>query len=227
GGSIADSYASGLIAGHEYVGGLVGYSTRAIDRSAARVSITVIRSEESNAQEFGGLVGRNAGRITSSFAESSFQFFGTGLPVTNLGGLVGYHSSKRIETSYAIADMSQITSDTIEAEKVGCFIGQSTIPNRGYNDVVGSYCVGDVPSGAYAFAGTNRLGGHELYGQSNLYDSDVEWNNSDPIALGVPTGVFSSEDLLSSLDPIWYFLTHLTYEVSSTGYPTLRDNQFD
>ena len=95
-GQIRASYASGAVEGDDRVGGLAGYSSGAstITASYASSSVTGVRSE--SYESHGGLVGRNDGRITASYAWGRVtEMHGTA------GGLVGSkHSNARVTASY-------------------------------------------------------------------------------------------------------------------------------
>ncbi|MCY3913922.1 MAG: cadherin domain-containing protein [Chloroflexi bacterium] len=95
-GHIRASYASGAVEGDDQVGGLAGYSgvNTTITASYASSSVTGVAS--ASYQNHGGLVGRNDGRITASYAWGRVtEMHGSA------GGLVGSkHSDARVTASY-------------------------------------------------------------------------------------------------------------------------------
>jgi hypothetical protein len=96
-GSITTSYSTGTVTGYTYVGGLVGYNK--YGDIAASYSTAAVSATFSGNQKIGGLVGVNAGRITTSYS--------TG-PVSGqrvVGGLAG-HTTGGITMCYSTGMVS-------------------------------------------------------------------------------------------------------------------------
>jgi filamentous hemagglutinin family protein len=132
-GTISNSYASGSVAGTQYVGGLVGEVG-----SVGSVATSYSAADVSGTDHVGGLVGEDLGTISNSYATGSVS------GDTNVGGLVGT-GHKAIVNSYASGFVSG------EGDNVGGLAG--SIDGGGY--VIGSYW--DVDSTGQAFGvGSNH-----------------------------------------------------------------------
>lgn len=133
-GTLSNIHIDGEIIGSlNYIGGLVGTNSGAIEDSSARVQIT-------GDQYIGGLVGYNNGPITNSSA--SGDLFGR----LSTGGLVGESAGGAISDSFATGEIS---GDR--------FIGGLV----GYNGstIVNSYATGEVTGDMYTggLVGNNRF----------------------------------------------------------------------
>jgi filamentous hemagglutinin family protein len=132
-GTISNSYATGSVAGDQYVGGLVGEVG-----SGGSVATSYSSADVSGTDHVGGLVGEDLGTISNSYATGSVS------GDTNVGGLVGT-GHKAIVNSYASGFVSG------EGDNVGGLAG--SIDGGGY--VIGSYW--DVDSTGQAFGvGSNH-----------------------------------------------------------------------
>ena len=125
-GTITESAASGAVTGSDWVGGLVGWnglinSGHSISASRASGNVT------GSGQAAGGLVGRNAGTISASYAT------GTVTGVVSVGGLVG-RLLGAIVAAYASGDVSG------SGNAVGGLVGQSDSTST----VRASYAAGSV-----------------------------------------------------------------------------------
>ena len=89
-GSIANSYATGSVAGSSYVGGLVG-----LMNSGSITTNTYATGFVRGERILGGLVGQNVGSITNSYATGSVEG-----KMTTVGGLIGWNVGD-IKNSYA------------------------------------------------------------------------------------------------------------------------------
>ena len=95
-GHIRGSYASGAVAGDDHVGGLAGYSSGHSTVTASYASSAVTGIGTDGHHSHGGLVGRNDGQITVSYARGPVNTSGS-----NIGGLVGSrHGNPRVTASY-------------------------------------------------------------------------------------------------------------------------------
>ena len=116
-GTLMQSYSTGLVAGEQYVGGLVGYNTGTVTHSYSMSSM-------SGGIYVGGLVGINVGTVTQSYSTGSVS--GGEL----VGGLIGLDYGGTITNSYWDKETSgQTTSDggegktTAEMKQQATFVG--------------------------------------------------------------------------------------------------------
>ena len=126
-GTISNSYAAGVVAGKNYVGGLAGknVNTGVITKSYAAGSV----AGESNV---GGLVGDNLGSIVRSNSSSDVLALGN-----FAGGLAGYNVGS-ISYSYATGRVEGDTSHTQGANAIGGLLGKNL------GSVNASYATGNV-----------------------------------------------------------------------------------
>ena len=138
-GVIVNSYATGRVEGQgSKIGGLVGENstTGTIVNSYARIRV-------SGTHYIGGLVGINAGRISSCYTISSVE-----AKDYSVGGLVGEnHSTGTIVNNYAI-------SDVVGTSNVGGFIGRNADNGKVENNYAASSVMGNG-SGIGGFIGVN------------------------------------------------------------------------
>jgi filamentous hemagglutinin family protein len=142
-GSIATSYATGIVSGTHDAGGLIGLNYGSISNSHAAVgSVT-------GTSGVGGLVGHNYGSVITSYATGNVT--GTG----NVGGLVGNGvSGSSISNSYATGSVAGTVS-------TGGLVGL----NYGNASIDHSYATGSVTGGRY----TGGLVGANYGMVSNTY----------------------------------------------------------
>ena len=125
-GTISDSYAAGAVSGDDYVGGLVGSSTR------GTISDSYAAGAVSGDRYVGGLVGSsNLGTISGSYAAGAVS------GGDYVGGLVGY-SHYRF-TRYSIISGSYATGTVSGDDYVGGLVGSGS-----YGSISGSYAAGSV-----------------------------------------------------------------------------------
>ncbi len=99
-GTISNSYSTGSVDGHTYVGGVVGRTTGTITKSYSTGAVTGVFSS-------GGLVGRSSGTINNSYSTGSV----TGS--NNVGGFVGENIDGAITNSYSTGSVSVSGSDSV------------------------------------------------------------------------------------------------------------------
>ena len=127
-GTISTSHAMGAVAGEFAVGGLVGindggtirasYATGDVGRSGLPEQTTL---SSGRVCCFGGLVGRNKGRIDGSYARgtvAAHQF------VLDAGGLVGINEGGTIRASYARGDVGGVALNYLAGGLIGRSLGQ-------------------------------------------------------------------------------------------------------
>ncbi|CAN1523786.1 Filamentous haemagglutinin, N-terminal [Methylophilaceae bacterium] len=234
-GSISNSYATSRVSGSGYTGGLVGfnYDGSAITNSYATGN--VISDSNYGNSKAGGLVGRNEGGISHSYATgmvSGSDYVG-GLVGTNLygasishsyatgmvsgsdyvGGLVGANAyGASIENSYASGLVFGRDGD------VGGLVGEnagSIVNSHANGEVIGSYGVGGLVGynngdidNSYAtgqVTGAAKVGG--LVGDNGR--NELSGNVSNSYAIGSVTGSFKVGGLvgLNEADVIGTFAT--------------------
>jgi hypothetical protein len=103
-GTVSASYSNGNVTGHEYVGGLVGYSSGTLSSSYAGASVT-------GDDHVGGLVGYSTGMVGNSYTSGNV----TGHEY--VGGLVG-SNDHTVSNSYSSGSVSG-------ADGVGGLVGQN------------------------------------------------------------------------------------------------------
>ncbi len=147
-GTLTASYASGDVSGNLEIGGLAGENAGGtISNSSAYGNVT-----GSSASSYtGGLVGYNAGTVTSSFATGAVN--GGDLDV---GGLAGYNAGT-IGTSFATGAVSTGTG----AQYVGGLVGDNAT-----GTVTGSYATGSVTVGNASIYVGGLVGENGELGQS-------------------------------------------------------------
>ncbi|MGJ0313568.1 hypothetical protein NG750_03495 [Aliarcobacter cryaerophilus] len=119
-GTISNSYATGSVNGHSYVGGLVGINNNGtISNSYATGSVN-------GNSDVGGLVGYNDRTISNSYATGSVN------GDYSIGGLVGYNYHGIISSSYA-------TGSVVGTDFLGGFVGYNW-----YGTITNSYASGTV-----------------------------------------------------------------------------------
>jgi filamentous hemagglutinin family protein len=115
-GNIVNSNAHGSVTGNIDVGGLVGFNNLGnISASYADANITGIEGFQHNSDTLGGLVGRNSGSISNSFATGAVD--GLVSNSINVGGLVGINLGS-VVNAYATGNSNGITN-------VGGLIGKT------------------------------------------------------------------------------------------------------
>jgi rhodanese-related sulfurtransferase len=115
-GSIIKSYSTGTVTGYTYLGGLVGYNNNGdITESFSNVTVAAVTSGN---QKVGGLVGLNAGGITTSYSTGDV----TGQRV--VGGLVGYN----IDVVTMCYSTGMVTG---EGPNIGGLVGEN-FPDHGF-----------------------------------------------------------------------------------------------
>ncbi len=125
-GTISKVCVTGRISGTQKVGGLVGYNSGSISNTYSTANVN-------GTQEVGGLVGYNTGSISNTYsigevsAESS----------SNIGGLIGYSSSKgTVYNSYWALDTSgQSTSSKGEGKTIQELLQQTTYQNWDFTTI--------------------------------------------------------------------------------------------
>ncbi len=169
----------------DYVGGLVGYSSAAIENSEAKLPADGAAVTVEGASFVGGLVGQiAAGAIKNCAAAANVR--ATGDHVGGLAGMSGANSSKADGINNSSA-----TGDVVGKDKVGGLVGHISNDNAGISTITDSYAAGTVTGGSHvgglvgksaahitkSFAAGNVTGGTDgsyiggLVGQSSL---DVE-----------------------------------------------------
>ena len=136
GGTISNSYATGSLTGHLYIGGLVGASYGVGTISNSYATVFLVGSSQwviGSPAYIGGLVGYNNATIIQSYATGDVS------GISYIGGLVGYNSTGVIIQSYATGDVS----GTIN---IGGLVGNNS------SVISQSYATGDV-------SGTSDIGG--------------------------------------------------------------------
>ena len=194
-GEISNSYATGMVSGRGYVGGLVGYvgETGVISDSYAAAAVT-----NGSALSGGGLAGANHGEISGSYATGDVTGEGYAL-----GGLVGQNKGV-ISAGYATGDVSSPA-----AQIAGGLVGRDS------GVITASYATGSVSgdlsgaAGGLVGAGTGRV--------SYSYSTGSVSNDSP--GLGGLSGSLSSPGEVN--DSYWDTATSgLTTSYGGTGKTT-------
>ena len=222
GGTIINCYATSIVSGNRYVGGLVG-----LNNQSGAITNCYSAGSVSGDWHIGGLLGKNyRGTITNCYSSGSVS--GTGWCVS---GLVGYNWAGTITNCYA---NGSATGNSGVGELVG-----------GNNGTISDcYSAGDV-SGDYFVGG---LAGYNSYGTiTNCYSiSDVNgvedvgglvgWNNNGEIAAsfwdietsrqetsdggtGKTTAEMQTESTFAAVD--WDFTTPVWTIYEAFDYPRL------
>ena len=194
-GEISNSYATGMVSGRGYVGGLVGYVGEAgvISDSYAAVAVT-------NQSVFtgGGLAGANHGTISGSYATGDV----TGESYS-LGGLVGLNKGI-ISAGYATGDVSSTAT-----QMAGGLVGRHS------GVITASYATGSV-SGDLSVSAGGLIGNG--VGQVSYSYSTGSVSNDSP-GLGGLSGSLSSPGEVN--DSYWDTATSgLTTSYGGTGKTT-------
>jgi hypothetical protein len=146
---IEQSYASGSVSGVRYVGGLVGF------QDASKLASSYSTGSVSGNQDVGGLIGKlypnnETGIVINSFSTGNVAGTGTS---REIGGLVGFNASGRVEKSYCTGTVSGNTN-------VGGFFGYYY-----YGTNTSNYWRQD--NGSYN-TGLSDIGYHHNLGQANV-----------------------------------------------------------
>lgn len=248
-GTISDSYATGNVTGNRGVGGLVGtnlapsFSAEIFDSHASGA----VNAGPSATVSAGGLVGKNDGTITGSYATSTVT--GTGDTTTSslsIGGLAGINSGS-IAQSYSAGSVSAGGTNNGTAT-IGGFVGQlsgtiensySTTPvslsgTSGGTIALGGF-VGNVANsaaisnayshGSVTSAVSGTIGGFLGYGASSSVAGCYASDTAGP-ATATGGGTASASYLTSSQMtqpsnfPGWDFATIWSIDPSAYGgYP--------
>ena len=167
-GTVRRSWSSGQVAGSaSAIGGLVGWngSGHLIENSWSSAA-----ASSSDADNLGGLVGRNLGAIRGSYATGPVSTH-TG---TGLGGLVGLNDATgAIAASYAAGSVSSTGSS---ADSLGGLVGQ----NNG-GTITDSYAAGSVTD------------------EGNTTGGLVGWHRSGTVTNSYATGKVSGDDRAGSV----------------------------
>ncbi|WP_319525486.1 GLUG motif-containing protein [uncultured Desulfosarcina sp.] len=158
GGTITDSYATNMVSGDTYIGGLAGanFEGGTIEYSYATGSVN-------GTTWVGGLVGQNyISTITGCYAEGDVSGSSTGWNDGYVGGLVGYNENgSSIENSYATGSVSNTYTDNYDYH-IGGLVGY----NDEYSSITNTYAVGSV-SDSGTGTGTHYLGALVGYNHEN------------------------------------------------------------
>jgi hypothetical protein len=120
GGSVSELMVEGSVSGRSYVGLLTGYNNGTISKVAARSGSVTNTGGSGTMYNVGGLVGRNVGTITDSYAKVSV----TGSSATvGVGGLVGYDDGETITDSYASGTVSGGRTNSGVQDTTGGLVG--------------------------------------------------------------------------------------------------------
>lgn|GEM_PF-791046 len=120
GGSVSELLLEGSVSGRSYVGLLAGYNNGTISKVGARSGSVTNTAGSGTMYNVGGLVGRNLGTITDSYAKVSV----TGSSATvGVGGLVGYDDGETISDSYASGAVSGGRTQSGVQDTTGGFVG--------------------------------------------------------------------------------------------------------
>ncbi len=144
---ITDSYATGKVSGHYYVGGLVGKLFEGTIQSCyATGTVSGIGNTSSTAGQIGGLVGGHYGTIQSSYATGDVS------GQSYVGGLVGLSGSGH-QTLYIKINNSYATGNVSGQSYVGGLVGLSGSGHQTLHiHINNSYATGNV-------SGTEIIGG--------------------------------------------------------------------
>ena len=176
----------------------------------------------------GGLVGRNLGSISGSFATGKITVQGVSNDARNnhffdaVGGLVGWGSDGTVADSYATGDIVFVGNSHTKANRVGGLVGEADVP------VLRSYSTGHVSAKKArngGLAGTAPASGMS----DDYWDLDTSGINdpsrgagspaNDPGITGLTTAQFQS-GLPSGFDPaVWALSASI-----NNGYPYLIAN---
>jgi len=192
-GTISNSYATGLVTGYTRVGGLLGQNNSAISNSYATSVVT-------GNTEVGGLIGLNYGALTrySFFFGAISNSYATGAVtgVSYLGGLVGKNYSGTISNSYATG---AVTGTFYLGGLVGYSIASAVVNNSFWNtntSGIGNSQGGTGMSTANMTNLANFTGSTIANGNVNpLWDFSTTWGMSSVINGGHPY-------LLSNIPPL-------------------------
>ena len=162
--SVSDVYATGIVSGTEYVGGLIG---KANLPSSSSLSITDCYTEvdvTSTDSYTGGFIGYNIGYpISESYALGDVSSTGS----VDIGGFIGYN----YDNNSAITDCFYIgtVSASNAVSRVGGFVGRNY---HGTASITRCYSVADVNTAGtnYGFCGSNEV-------DPGLYDCIWEWQS--------------------------------------------------
>ena len=151
-GTISTSHAMGAVAGEFAVGGLVGINDGGTIRASYATGDVARRSlpEQTVMSSgrvccFGGLVGRNKGRIDVSYARgavAAHQF------VLDVGGLVGINEGGTIRASYARGDVAGVALNYLAGGLIGRSLGSAA--------VIASYATGKVTGASGGLLGFDQ-----------------------------------------------------------------------
>jgi hypothetical protein len=160
GGTITNSYSSGLVTGSDAVGGLVGHNYEgSITNSYTSGSVT-------GYQHIGGLSGYMVGTITNSYSNASVE------GLEEVGGLIGESARGTITNSYSTGSVS----GSEEIEFIGGLIGNST----NNSTVTNSYWDIDTSGQDESAGGTGKT-------TADMKDVDTfaGWDFDDTWAIGL------------------------------------------
>ena len=187
GGTITNSYATGLVTGtSRSVGGLVGSNSDTIRNSYATVSVSGPLSN------IGGLVGSHSGMITNSYATGIVTGTGTGISAGNIGGLVGVNNNGTITNSYARGEVRAAVAT------IGGLFGRNT------GTITRSYWLSGSASSRDVDANTEKTM-MELQEPTTATDIYENWNTVDTVAWDFGTSrqypilKYADDNLMGSL----------------------------
>ncbi|MFO7791947.1 MAG: GLUG motif-containing protein [Candidatus Saliniplasma sp.] len=203
GGTLSNTYVTGNVRGEKSVGGLVGWNTRG-NISHSHVAVEV--NGYADGENIGGLVGRNGGLVSNSYATgdvSGYQYV-SGLAGQNndlisnsyatgnisgenlVGGLVGKHLYGNITNTYA-------TGDVNGSKNVGGLIGTLITPvsSGPSNNVSNSYSTGKV-SGNVNVCGLIASGGNQRV-LNCFWNTETSGINESECELACGTGKTTEE----------------------------------
>jgi len=195
-GEVTDVSVSGEVSGEgDAVGGVVG---RNVDGTVVRG-----RSDADVGGEIhvGGLVGRNTGEVTESYATGGVN------GDTNVGGLVGYNLID-IHNTYATGKVEGRVT-------IGGLVGQ----NRGNGEVRGSYAAGMVDGAeAGGLVGLNDGGTVEVSYFDAVTTGERDRGRRGTVGIGLVTEEMTGENAPGNMTGLDF---GATWEVKPDDYPIL------